>query len=462
MLNRCDMRKNIFFLIFVLLFLNLISAINLEINSKQISNSIIVELNDPAVFELTITNLEQADTFEIYSLIGIEFSPKTIFIDSNKTKTIKIEVFPQTSIKSSRGSFPFEYNIKDSENNFQKQQLVINIMELKQAILIIPEPINPGTENIKIQLKNKATHSLDNLKLKLTSAFFNYEKTFSLNSSETINLNIPIESEKTKSLNAGQYLIKTQIELEGIKTEREDMIKFLKQEDIETIESEEGFIKKRNEIIKRNIGNVEKTIKITAKKNLISFLFTTLNKPTTDSEIKGFTKIYTWEKILIPGEEIKIIITTNWFFPIIIIILIIIIIFFVKKSIETDLSLRKKVTFVKTKGGQFALKITLRVKSKRFLERINVIDKLPHLVKLYDKFGSIHPDKIDIKNRRLEWNIENLSKDEERIFTYIIYSRIGVVGRFELPSAFTTYEKEGKLKRTVSNRSFFINEPKSY
>ena len=69
--------------------------------------------------------------------------------------------------------------------------------------------------------------------------------------------------------------------------------------------------------------------------------------------------------------------------------------------------------------------------------------------------------KIDMKNRRLEWNVESLNKGEERIFTYIIYSKIGVVGRFELPSTRAVYEKEGKVKNTESNRSFFINEPKN-
>ena len=132
----------------------------------------------------------------------------------------------------------------------------------------------------------------------------------------------------------------------------------------------------------------------------------------------------------------------------------------IRKTIEMDLSLRKKVTFVKTKGGQFALKVTVRVKAKKFIERINIIDKLPPLVKLYERFGAVAPDKIDLTHKRLEWDIESLNKGEERIFSYIIYSKIGVVGRFELPNARIVYEKEGKVKKAESNRSFFINEPK--
>ena len=56
--------------------------------------------------------------------------------------------------------------------------------------------------------------------------------------------------------------------------------------------------------------------------------------------------------------------------------------------------------------------------------------------------------------------MESLNEREERIFSYIIYSKIGVVGKFELPNARATYEKSGRLKEVESNRSFFINQPK--
>jgi len=131
----------------------------------------------------------------------------------------------------------------------------------------------------------------------------------------------------------------------------------------------------------------------------------------------------------------------------------------IKRSIETDLSLRKHVSFIKTKGGEFALKVSIRIKAKKFIERINITDKLPPLVHLYERYGAISPDKVDLNNKRMEWNVPVLNQDEERIFSYIIYSKIGIVGRFELPEARVVYEKEGKIKEATSNRSFFINEP---
>lgn len=446
------------FIVFSLL-LTFVSAIDLDVSSKEVSNIAILDLNEPAVFELTIRNLAETSSFEIYSLVGVDISPEESFtINSGTTKKIEIQIMPQVS--KQKGFFTFEYRIKNSANEIQKESLTINIADLGSAFSITPENINPKSETIKILIKNKANLYFQNLEIKMDSAFLEFEKTIELNPKETKELEIQIDKEKLKKLDAGTYLLNTKIKTQGETGETESIIKFLEQEDIETTETTEGIIIKRNEVIKKNLGNIRKTVGINAKKNLISYLFTTLNIAPTEKEIKGFTMNYYWEKELIPNEELKVIVKTNWFFPLIIFILIISLFVLIKRSVEADLMLRKRVSFIKTKGGQFALKISLRIKAKKPIERINIIDKLPSLVHLYERYGVIKPDKIDLKNRRIEWNIQSLNKDEERLFTYIIYSKIGVIGKFELPSAKAVYEKQGKIKETTSNRSFFINEPK--
>ncbi len=453
-------KKQIFLVFLILISINLISAINLDVSTKPIQNSAIIDLDEPAVFELTIRNLEEKDSFEIYSLVGIDISPKTSFIiDSGKTKILKIKAMPQESLGSKKGPFTFEYKIKDSQNKIQVEKLTINIIGLKDALSISAENINPNSEKTTIIVKNKLNYDFKEIKAKIQSAFFDFEETFSLAPSETKEFELPIDSEKLKTYVAGPYLLNSQITTQDITTNIESIIKFLEQEGIETIDSKEGFLIKRTEISKTNVGNVVKTVEITAEKNVLSYLFTTFNIVPHEVERNGFKINYVWKKELIPNEELKIIVKTNWFYPIIIVLFVICLFLLIKRYVESDLILKKKVSFVKTRGGEFALKITLKAKAKKFIERINVIDKLPHLVKLYERYGAIAPDKVDLKNHRMEWNIESLNKDEERIFTYIIYSKIGIVGRFELPCAKAIYEKEGKIKEVESNRSFFINEP---
>lgn len=452
------MKKWLILIIIVLAF-PLATAMNLDISEKPLSNTIISELDEPAVFELTLRNLEKTDTFEIYSVIGLEISPDEPFtIQEGDKKTLTVEVKVPDTLRT-KGRRAFEYKIKNSKNEIEERQFVLNIINLDDALIIIPENINPGTDSTSFSIKNTATFELD-LSINLNSAFFDQQIQLSLKPSETREIEIPIEQEKMKTLSAGNYLTNIEIKVQNQKLTKEIIIRFLEQEGIDTQETDEGFLITRKEITKKNVGNMNKEVEITAEKNILSYLFTTLNTEPTEISFQGAEVRYIWKKELIPNEELKIIIKTNWFYPIIIIIFIILIIYLIKMSVEMDLILRKKVSFVKTRGGQFALKITLKLKAKKFIERINIVDKLPHLVKIYERFGAVPPDKIDLRNRRLEWNIGSLNKGEERIFTYIIYSKIGVVGRFELPEAKAIYEKEGRIKSSTSNRSFYINEPK--
>jgi len=455
------MEKKAVLIIFIVLFsLNLISAINLNVKVNPILDVIVSELDKPAVFDLTIKNLGESSDFEIYSLIGVDLSPESsFFIESGGTKTIRIQAMPQEAIKSKPGYINFKYQIKNSINEIQDETLTLNIIGLDKIISITPNNINSVSKEIIITIKNNINLDFNDLKIIMNSAFFGYESDLPLKGLETKQIKIPINKEKTKTLNAGDYLFNTKITTFEKTENIESIIKFLEQENIESTEIYEGTIIKRHEIIKRNLGNTKETITIDVEENLFSYLFTTININPTKTKIKGFKKHYTWKKELIPNEELKIILKTNWFFPIIIILLIIILTIIIKKSIETDLSLRKHVSFIKTKGGEFALKISIRIRAKKFIERINITDKIPALVQLYERYGAISPDKVDLKNKRIEWNVPVLNQGEERIFTYIVYSKIGIVGRFELPSAKAIYEKEGKIKQITSNRSFFINEP---
>ncbi|MAH07157.1 hypothetical protein CMI38_02820 [Candidatus Pacearchaeota archaeon] len=440
--------------------LPLILAINLEVSSTPIQPSVIADINEPATYELTIENLGDSDRFEIYSLVGVDITPNNFQIEFEETKKITIEIMPQPSLLSKRElPLNFIYKIRDSNNDLQEESLSIKIIGIESMITILPDEISPKSEKITITIKNNLNLEIKDLSLNFESAFFNKEQTLNLKPKENIDLELDLNKEKTKLLTSGKYLLNTKINLQNNNANVESQINFLEQENIETLKEEEGILVKRIEISKKNLGNIKKSINIRLEKNLLSYLFTTYNIPPTNTETQGLTRIYIWEKELIPNEELKIITKTNWFFPLIIILLIIIGIIIIRKSIYSDLELKKKVSFVKTKGGQFALKISIIAKATNYIEHIKITDKLPHLVKLYEKFGAIPPSNIDLKNRRLEYNIHSLSKGESRIFTYIIYSKIGVVGKFELPSAIATYEKEGKLKEVTSNRSFYINEP---
>ena len=101
----------------------------------------------------------------------------------------------------------------------------------------------------------------------------------------------------------------------------------------------------------------------------------------------------------------------------------------------------KKVSYVHTKGKEFALKVTLIVHSKKEIGKISIIDKTPLLFQVYEKFLSGKaPSKIDQSKKRIYWNLEKLEEGEFRIFSYVIYSKIGISGKFSLRSEEHTSE----------------------
>ena len=78
--------------------------------------------------------------------------------------------------------------------------------------------------------------------------------------------------------------------------------------------------------------------------------------------------------------------------------------------------------------------------------------------KIYNKFGTTKPDKIDPESRRLRWNVGDLDSGEERIFSYIVYSKIGVMGKFSLPESKAVFESDGKIQETHSNIVHFMSD----
>jgi len=175
-------------------------------------------------------------------------------------------------------------------------------------------------------------------------------------------------------------------------------------------------------------------------------------------ERSGLYVNYIWQKELAPSESLKVAVTTNLIFPFLLLIGAGLIIYLYKIYVTSNLIVKKRINFVRTKGGEFALKVTLNVKARKFIEKVRIYDRLPAMSKLYEKFGT-KPDKFNHATGIMEWHLDRLTEGEERLFTYVIYSKLKVIGKFELPSANGVYEYEGKIHETQSNRSFFINEP---
>jgi len=452
------MKKIFLVIVITILSLSLVSAINLKIEKVSENEAMIIGLDQPAIFDLKITNNGDPGNFIFYNFFGTDTFPKgTVYISSGETKEVQVGVYPRTDIKQ-EGKIIFDIFIKDQNDEQTNYSLMVNAINLKDAFEVGTEEFKPDSNNVTVYVKNLANFNFNSLKAEFKSSFFDFDETLSLEGLQKQSFEISLDKEKFRDLMAGFYTMDAAISTDDQKVNVQGTIKFSEKDIVESTQNEYGIIINTKKISKTNEGNVISDAVVVIKKNVISRLFTTFSPEPDLVERKGLIIYYTWENELKPGEELNITVKTNWLLPLLAVLLVIAVVILAKQFSKTNLSLKKKVTFVRAKGGEFALKVSVIVTARKFVERVNVIDRLPPITKLHEKFGGELPKKIDLRNRRIEWYFDKLQAGESRVISYIIYSRVGVIGKFALPNTTAIYEKDGEVHESESNQAFFIAE----
>ena len=450
--------KKILFILALMILLPSVLAISINVEKQSSNEVMIVDVGEPAIINLKVTNTGPADKFLFYTFFGQGIEPSNrIDINQGEIKNIQLKVSPRQD-SDLRGFSTFEYFIQSMDKSQTTEKLTINLIDLKDAFEIGSEDINPESKTIKVYVTNKAGIDFKDLKVDFNSAFFKLDQTFSLGPDEKKVFEINLDKDDFSKLVAGFYTLETQIKYKEVTADLESQIRFTEKDLLRSTNDDYGFIIKTQVVEKTNQGNKVTSSTTTIKKNIISRLFTTFNPEPSNVERQGFDVYYTWDSQVNPGETAKIKVKTNWVLPLIILILIVSILIIIKKYSEKDLVLRKRISFVNAKGGEFALKVTIAVKARKYLEKVNVIDRLPPLVKIYEKFLNEEPSRVDEHKKRIEWGFEKLEEGERRILSYIIYSKVGVLGKFALPSTTAIYEREGKIRETNSNKAYFVAE----
>jgi hypothetical protein len=452
--------KKILFIALFLLLLPSVLAINIQVEKISTGEVLIADLDKPAVFDLEITNNGPSDDFDFYNLLGFNMFPVgTVPINQDQTKKIELGVSPLGSIPE-RGFYTFSYFIRGQDGTQTKQELTFKILDLKDVFEVGSADVDPESNKIEIYIRNKENLDFGDVVVEFSSAFFEIEKNFTIGPNEEESFDVQLNNEDFKELMAGFYTLTAKVITEEKTARVEGVIKFVEKDLVITTKKDYGFLINTNVIGKTNEGNTVIQSDTVVKKNIISRLFTSFSPEPDIVERDGPTVYYTWTQEIKPGEVSEIVVRTNWLFPLLIIAFVVAIVILVKQYSRTNLILRKKVSFVRAKGGEFALKVSIFLNAKRYIERVNVIDRLPPLVEVYERFGGDPPSRIDKKNRRLEWNFEKLESGEIRVLSYIIYSKVGVLGKFALPTSTAVFEREGEIHEAESNRAFFVAEQK--
>ena len=456
------MEKSVTILVlFALLAIPFVSA-SISLQKQVVSDVAIKDANQSASFILNITNNGAADSFRIFSLSGMGVEPSASFdIGAGETKSVTISVFPQEGLMKqfNRVIFPITFTSTTSATTLE-DSLVVDLQNLEGCFDVGTNSVNPDANSVELYFYNIKNAAFKDLSVELSSPFFKITNSYDIAPFEKKIITIQLNRDDYKKLVAGTYLLDANMKYKGASAKLQRSMTFLEKESVTTKDNTYGFLISDRVIGKTNDGNIPKAVSVSVEKNIITRLFTFASPSPTNVERDGFFVTYNWQQTVNPGETFTIDVKTNWLFPLLLILVVAVIAFFVKRYTQTDLVMNKRASFVHAKGGAFGLKVTVTVTAKNFIENVRVTDRLPPMTRIIENtFGGIMPHKIDEKSGRVEWVFNHLDAGEQRTFSYVIYSRVGVVGKYALPRAFAMFSKGGEIHESESNQVFYIAEP---
>ncbi len=449
------MKKISLFLITGLMCLSLVSA--LEMSAEYSTDVIVRDVENSIELTLEIINASPG-TYNLYTLADISIYPLETFVitESSVKKEFTITTKDNLDVE---GRYAFTYTLNHRGVEKINEKFLINLMNLEDVLEISSDSIDPASGEVSFYVQNKESVSLKNLSAKFSSILFETEKIFDLGPNEKLEIFVDVDKGKLEKTKAGVYIIESVFQTEKGAKKIEGNLYLGEKKGITSTEDKSGILIQTETITKVNVGNVLESVHVKLERNIFSRLFTSFNIEPIIIEREGLTIEYTWVKErLNPTEAYIVKAKTNYVLPFLVIVLAVLALLGFKRFSETKLEVKKSVSHVKTKNDEFALRVTLSLKAKKSIENVTLIDKVPAIVKIYKKFGMVKPDKIDAESRRIHWHVGDLNAGEERIFTYIVYSKVGVVGKFSLPEALAVFEKDEKIHEVDSNKVFFMSD----
>lgn len=450
--------------IFILsVILSSFASAELSISKTIISDVVAKELSQPATFTLKVSNDAGVDYFELYTYVDAILAPRgAMRIEKGEAKDIELEVYAGTKLREEKkGGYTFVYYLKGQKNTVE-DRLVVRILPLKEMISIaIPDSITTSDSEVILTIANNESMSFNNLRIDANSAFMKSSHQFNLGPYEKTEITLPLDKSKLSSVLAGSYITTISLSVNNEATLQFDKSILVQEEyHISTDEVESGTLfYPIFTVTKRNNGNIISDVEIVIKKNAFANTFTSFSKQPDRVEVKGLTYIYTWYATLKPQESLGIEAKTNYLLPIGILFAVLVIATLIWIYMMGEMVVRKKVVRVRSKGGEFAMKVMIFVKARHSVSDIKIRERLPHLAELYERFGSLQPNRFDKAKGILEWDIPRMERGEETIISYIFYSKVSIVGRFELPRTLVTFkESKGKTKQIFSNAVYFFEE----
>ncbi len=469
-------KKTFFLLIAVsLLIVSFASALSeFSVSYEAVKDKVVYR--EPAEFYISIENNQNFnDNFKISFGINPKWSaqiipPKdsSITIASGITREIRVLIMPVSEMSPSLYKIPVI--VKSVKTNLLEKIYVP--IYLKSGVLTgdypptvtanvdMPDKVDPReTASIMIDLRNRNILNITEMKIKLSSIVINHETETSLGPLEEKTIIVTYSFDPREPPKKDTVTLNLYVNGESIRTIENMPVEIIAYSDIiESSESEKSFLKTEKKITYTNDGNVRNQETLKIEMGFFEDIVTS-TKPKTYVLKEDEKRYRAIDVDLKPGAEIEVMVVKSFrlLTGILTAAIILTILYFIFRS---SIVVRKQAVILNTKeGGIIEMKVLMNVRNRtpNPIKNVVIIDRVPNIADIQKEFqiGTLKPDKIvshEKSGNLIKWNINVLEKYEERIITYKIKSKLGILGEFKLPTAVIRYENEkGKDVITHSN-----------
>lgn len=431
-----------------------------------------------AEFWIDITNNGVSnDRFLIYTLNPtwiLYTQPDTVELSPGESERYKLFVDP-TSVIQDSGLYSLGVAIQ-SRNSKESVTLNREILiksearrEFQPAVSVqvsigdnsVVDPREPVDVNVRLINRN----ALDIPKLTVFVESDLFESTYGTSlapNSEIIKLlSYDIESyiaPQTDTLAVKVYLDDTLISDKRIEYEiQKNQLLFTRD-----ASTDEHFLYRQYTVELQNVGNVQSTETFSYKIGSFANLFTSTQPESTYVTADNKSALE-FKVELAPSEVSKVVITTDYraaFYTTAAIILLAIVILVLYYAFRSPILVTKKASIIAERdGGTQEIKVLLNIRNRtnKNLENISVVDRIPDITEIEKEFslGTLKPSKIvrhAKKGTLIKWDFPSVEGFEERIITYKIHSKLGILGGFELPATIVKFDTPSGKTRAVRSK----------
>lgn len=418
----------------------------LTVNNKGSENLNIVVRRDPFV------------TLESSWFEYVFFSPNVFTIEGGETQVINLSIkLKKTVPTGSNYKTTLSFTKLEDPGMFKDKDILIRAVppeEILKAKIDAADVVMPGKEyKVNVELSNNLNAILPETEVFVSSELFEERKQIIMlpwqERAEEFSILIP-ESTRPGSytLNARVYFERQLVQKTEIPFAVSTMTDVGGDEKVET-----AFLWKRITVVRESEGNSPTETSYKTRLTRMEQLFAAYSEE--PAEING--EELKWVVELNPGMTYRLSITVNYrpmFWAVLAIAAFTVFAFVVfKRGVSVKKEIMKHHT---THDGMTEIKIRVHLHNhgSKALHDAVLTEILPHHMHPKMEFSTLKPESVEKGERgiRLRWHLDHVGKHEERIITYTLLTKIGVIGVMELHPALLRYKtSEGKIISAKSN-----------